>query len=252
MKLLPSIYLLLFVLGTVAVQLQFPEGDNIVANAHNNYERGFDLSSGAHSDSNVLKRQSTPYWYETIKHQGISAFGPSGYQVFRNVKDYGAKGDGVTDDTAAINSAINTGGRCGEGCASSTTTPAVVYFPSGTYLISSSILDQYYTQMIGNPNDLPVLKATSGFSGFGLVDADKYYTENLNWVSTNVFNRQVRNFVFDMTNIPATSQATGIHWPTAQATSLQNIVFQMSQEAGTKHVGLFCESGKFWCSCFRH
>jgi hypothetical protein len=33
MKPLHSISFLLFVLGTVAVQLQFPEGDNIVANA---------------------------------------------------------------------------------------------------------------------------------------------------------------------------------------------------------------------------
>jgi glucan 1,3-beta-glucosidase len=154
-------------------------------------------------------------------------------------------GNGVTDDTAAINAAINGGGRCGEGCASSTTTPAVVYFPAGTYLISSSLIDQYYTQLIGNPNDVPTLKATAGFSGFGLIDGDKYYTANLNWGSTNVFYRQVRNFIFDLTSIPATSQATGIHWPTAQATSLQNIVFQMSAASGTQHVGLFCESGMY-------
>ena len=33
------------------------------------------------------------YWLENIKHQGISAFNSdSSYKVFRNVKDYGAKG----------------------------------------------------------------------------------------------------------------------------------------------------------------
>ena len=36
-------------------------------------------------------------------------------------------GDGNTDDTAAIQDAISSGGRCGQGCSSSTTTPAVVY-----------------------------------------------------------------------------------------------------------------------------
>jgi hypothetical protein len=43
-------------------------------------------------------------------------------------------------------------------------------------------VDYYYTQLIGNPNNPPTLKATAGFSGFGLIDGDVYYTPNLNWM----------------------------------------------------------------------
>lgn len=91
-----------------------------------------------------------PYWLENIKHQGIASFNPnpSNYTVFRNVRDFGARGDGVTDDTAAIQRAVTQGNRCGpSACESSTNTPAIVYFPEGTYLISSSIIDYYYTQV---------------------------------------------------------------------------------------------------------
>ncbi|KAM0253661.1 hypothetical protein ACHAQJ_007173 [Trichoderma viride] len=205
------------------------------------------ITPGIEAESSMEKRAST-YWYENIAHQGVAPFAPSGYTVYRNVKDFGAKGDGVTDDTAAINNAILSGGRCGRLCTSSTLTPAVVYFPAGTYLISTPIIDQYYTNLIGDPTNVPTIKATAGFNGIALIDGDTYYGDNNpndpNWISTNVFYRQVRNFKVDMTSIPTSApRIYGIHWPTAQATSLQNIVVTMSTASGNQHVGLFIENG---------
>jgi glucan 1,3-beta-glucosidase len=69
---------------------------------------------------------TSSYWVANIARQGTVAYGTSGYQVFRNVMNFGAKGDGSTDDTAAINAAITSGTRCGQGCDSSTTSPALV------------------------------------------------------------------------------------------------------------------------------
>ncbi len=50
--------------------------------------------------------------------------------LFANVKNSGAKGDGVTDDTTSIQAAINLVATSG----------GIVYFPSGTYIISSSLI----------------------------------------------------------------------------------------------------------------
>jgi glucan 1,3-beta-glucosidase len=49
---------------------------------------------------------SEPYWLQNIRHQGKAAYNsnPDTYQVFRNVKEFGAVGDGLTDDTNAIKS----------------------------------------------------------------------------------------------------------------------------------------------------
>lgn len=181
----------------------------------------------------------------SIQRQGTVAFGSSGYQIFRNVKDFGAKGDGVTDDTVAINTAISTGNRCGQGCDSSTVTPAIIYFPPGTYMISTPLNQYYYTQMVGDAISMPTIKATAGFVGMALIDADPYAAGGFNWFTNqNNFFRQIRNFVIDLTAMPVSGGA-GIHWQVAQATSLQNIVFNMRTDGGTsnKQLGIFMDNG---------
>ena len=68
---------------------------------------------------------------------------PSGYEFYRNVQDYGAKGEGITDDTEAINKAVakysitDTTLRYEEECGSTTVLGALVYF-----LVSSSLFCQ--------------------------------------------------------------------------------------------------------------
>ncbi|CCL99324.1 uncharacterized protein FIBRA_01342 [Fibroporia radiculosa] len=190
-----------------------------------------------------------PFWMQNIDHQGTSAFNPdpSTYQVFRNVKDFGATGNGVTDDTDAINSAISSGSRCGDAtCSSSTVTPAVVFFPQGTYLVSSPIIAYYYTQLIGDARVPPTIRASSSFSGMAVIDADPYIPNGYGaeWYnSTNNFYRSVRNFVIDVTEMSATSSATGLHWQVSQGTSLYNLVVEMSTASNTAHQGIFMENG---------
>ncbi|TGJ85030.1 hypothetical protein E0Z10_g3729 [Xylaria hypoxylon] len=229
-----------------AVSLQLAEfSDYYVDTANKAIDSPDTLSS--HDVRGIEERQTSSYWYETIAHQGISAFNdnPTTYKVYRNVKDYGARGDGQTDDTLSIQRAISDGNRCAPGaCASTSTTNAVVYFPAGTYLVSSSIVSYYATHLVGNPNSLPILKATAAFDGFGVIDGAQYQPGGaLPWGATNIFWRQIKNFVIDTTAIPAANAATGIHWPTSQATSLQNIVFRLASNAGTQHQGLFIEDG---------
>ncbi|KAF3932746.1 hypothetical protein ABW19_dt0205660 [Dactylella cylindrospora] len=183
------------------------------------------------------------YWLDEIAHQGKAPYAPSGYQVYRNVKDFGAKGDGVTDDTAAIQNAISSGSRCGLGCDSLTTKPALVYFPPGTYMVSGAIATYYNTHLVGHPDDLPRLKATAGFVGYAIIEGNPY-NNGQNWHGpTNNFYKVVRNFILDTTLMPASSYGTGIHWQVAQASSLNNIVFVSNNSPGTLHQGIYMENG---------
>lgn len=66
------------------------------------------------SSSRLEARDSSSYWLQDIKHTGLAPMGAnSSWPVFRDVTNPmfagGAKGDGVHDDTAAINGELK---RC--------------------------------------------------------------------------------------------------------------------------------------------
>ena len=64
-----------------------------------------------------------------------------------NVLDYGATGNGTTDDTAAIQAAVTAGYAAG-------TTGFSLYFPTGTYLMSSTITMGNTAGTVGIPTRL--------------------------------------------------------------------------------------------------
>jgi glucan 1,3-beta-glucosidase len=106
----------------------------------------------------------------------------AGYKVFRNVRDYGAKGNGDNDDWVAINRAISDGNRCGEGCSATSTKGAIIFFPPGNYTISKPIVQLYYTTFIGDPEDRPYISPSRDFSGMALIDTDSYSdVDGQNW-----------------------------------------------------------------------
>jgi hypothetical protein len=86
----------LFVLKAVGAafeELKIPQVEAIVEATLNRLDAYVHYKGNNSDTTTISKRQGTPYWYENIAHQGISPFGPGGYAVYRNVKNYGAKGD---------------------------------------------------------------------------------------------------------------------------------------------------------------
>ncbi|KAG8427490.1 hypothetical protein J3459_006668 [Metarhizium acridum] len=199
---------------------------------------------GVVSDTNIEKRSGSGFWMESMLMNCKANLAEENYMVYRNVRDYGAKGDGVTDDTAAINRAISDGNRCGYGCGSSTEKPAIIYFPSGTYLVSSSIIQYYNTQFLGNPIDRPVILAAKSFIGLGVLSSNVYLEggNGAEWyIPQNNFQRSIRNFIIDITNTNPDAYVCGIHWQVAQATDLTRVDFYM--KPGTTQQGIFMENG---------
>ncbi|EGC48290.1 LysM domain-containing protein [Histoplasma capsulatum var. duboisii H88] len=196
------------------------------------------------------------YWLPKLAHLGVQPLAGADYKFYRDVVEYGADNTGEKDATEAINAAIGDGDRCGLECGNTFTKGAIIYFPPGTYKICRPIIQLYYTQFIGDALDPPIIKGCDTFQGIALFDTDPYVPNGngQNWyINQNQFFRQIRNFIFDLTEMPLSTAdhdqplvPTGIHWQVSQACSLQNLVFNMPKATDSNkvtHVGIFMENG---------
>jgi Pectate lyase superfamily protein len=134
---------------------------------------------------------------------------PDDSGVVNVVEDYGARGDGVTDDTEAIRRAIEENvGRS-----------RILYFPAGTYLVSDSLewrdgegVWQPFLTFQGQGRDLTVIRLDDGAEGFG----DPAQPRGVIVTGSGLFNGEAtaggkdyeglgegneafRNFIFDLT-----------------------------------------------------
>ena len=124
-----------------------------------------------------------------------------------NVKEFGAKGDGTTNDAAAIQAALDavpTGAPIG----------GVVFFPAGTYLIGSTLLVGDNTTLIGpGKSDIVTIK------GNNLPTA---LLAGKNAAATRRFNIHLRDLQFDNTS-EATAGGIGVDFHNVTEGSLNHV-----------------------------
>lgn len=96
-----------------------------------------------------------------------------------NVKDFGAKGDGVTDDTASIQAALNAAsvfrGDILENAMNYVQN--CVFFPSGIYIISDTLFVGEGTTVFGASQSSSIIKATHSGIAIQCGNTDRYYSQ---------------------------------------------------------------------------
>ena len=195
-------------LGALAVATKSASATNIT------YETATYLSSGTAASAGTLARSAQVRWGDWI-----------------NVKDYGATGNGSTDDTTAIQAAINAAAiqNTVQGAGYS----ARIYFPGGTYKVTTSLNIEALLAFViqGDGTATTINGNLSGAAGspYGYVFHGPIYTST-GWHSSSVGGKGPSGpGVFRDLNISNTTQAIGsgcIWMPWMQYVGIWNCNFK--------------------------
>ena len=91
------------------------------------------------------------------------------FDDFASIKDFGAKGDGVTDDTTAINRAFyELFSR-----ESNTEVRRSVFFPAGVYKVTGVVKIPSWAKVYGEGKNSSIIRQTTALTSFSLADSDQ-------------------------------------------------------------------------------
>ena len=167
----------------------------------------------------------------------------------RNIKDYGAKGDGLTDDTAAIQAALKENRVNSDGSwiddylgAYFNGRPKTLFFPAGVYLISDTLQWAGCCMTLqGQGPGVTTLKLADNAVGFAAVAKPKATVE----VILNADNRGTSNYSFRQ-NIwdlavhtgSGNPAAIGISYMTHNVGAIRNVLVRSGDGQGVTGVDM--------------
>lgn len=173
------------------------------------------------------------------------------------VTDFGAVGDGVTDDTAAINRALEQL-YCVQ---NNTQIRRSLFFPAGTYIVTDTVLIPTFARLYGEGRDSSIIKfsvlpwaANTAYAQAGILveDSGSYYRTKIPVPATGI---PLSNTTYwDPTSLPAyvvrtadSQQQTGANIGANGATppsriSVTNMAFETQQAVAGGHDVLLCEN----------
>lgn len=147
--------------------------------------------------------------------------------------DFGARGDGITDDTEALQAALDAG------CGVSRARTAVLYIPDGVYKVSRTLVVQSALGpwLYGQSRDGVVIRLADGAKECTAVL--RTHPNDGGSTSADWFMRNLRNFTIDVGRNPNTD---GIRWFATNSGILQNIRVVGSGRIGI-NAGFMGQSG---------
>jgi NPCBM/NEW2 domain/Pectate lyase superfamily protein len=157
---------------------------------------------------------------------------PDGFM--KSIKDYGAKGDGVTDDTAAIMTALKEGRDIDQDYYGR---PKALFFPAGTYLVSDTIEWRgCCVTLQGQGSNSSIIRLKDGAPSFGASGSPKPVIRTVVGSYTGVINAAFDQNIWDLqvNTGSGNAGAVGIDYISNNVGSIRNVVITSQDGAGVR------------------